>query len=156
RELTEALEQQTAASEILRVISSSPTDVQAVFDAIVKSTVKLCGSLMSCVFRFDGKLIHFVAHHNFSPEGLELYQRTYPLPPSQDKLLGQALLERRPINVADVLTKYRHPIGQRELGHRSVLAVPMVREGVAIGVIATSRTEAGPFPEKQLELLKTF
>jgi GAF domain-containing protein/CheY-like chemotaxis protein/anti-sigma regulatory factor (Ser/Thr protein kinase) len=156
RDLTESLEQQTATSDILRVISSSPTDVQPVFDAIVRSTVRLCSALMSCVFRFDGELIHFVGHHNFSPEGLEVYRRTYPLAPIQDKVLGRALVEREPVNVSDVLTQLRSPIGQRELGYRSVLAVPMLREGVAIGVIATSRAEPGLFPEKQVELLKTF
>jgi GAF domain-containing protein len=156
RELTETLEQQTATSEILRVISSSPTDLQPVFDAIVKSAVRLCGTLTSCVWRFDGELIHLVAHHNLPPKVLEVYQRTYPLPLSGDKLLGQALLDRRPVNVADVLTAYRYSVGQDELGHRSVLAVPMLREGVAIGVIATSHNEPGLFPEKQVELLKTF
>ena len=78
------------------------------------------------------------------------------MPPSKDKLLGQALLERRPVNIADVLTAYRSSVGQRELGQRSVLAVPMLREGTAIGVIATSRNQPGVFPEKQVELLKTF
>jgi signal transduction histidine kinase len=156
RELTEAFEQQTATSEILRVISSSPTDLQPVFDVIVTSAVRLCGALASCVWRFDGELIHLVAEHNLPPGALEVYRRTYPLPPSKDKLLGQALLERRPVNIADVLTAYRSSVGQRELGQRSVLAVPMLREGTAIGVIATSRNQPGVFPEKQVELLKTF
>jgi GAF domain-containing protein len=156
RELTEALDQQTATSEILRVISTSPTDVQSVFDVIVKSAVRLCGTLTSCVWRFDGKLIHLVAQHDMPPEALEAYQRTYPLPLSQDKLLGQALVDRKPVNVADVLTAYRSSIGQRELGHRSVLAVPIIRKCVAIGVIATSRKEPGLFPEKQVQLLETF
>jgi GAF domain-containing protein/anti-sigma regulatory factor (Ser/Thr protein kinase) len=156
RELTEALEQQTATSEILRVISTSPTNVHSVFDIIVKNAVRLCGTLTSCVWRFDGEMIHLVAQHGLSPEVLEVYRRTYPLPLSQDKLLGQALLDRKPVNVADVLMAYRSSVGQRELGHRSVLAVPIIREGVAIGVIATSRNEPGVFPEKQVALLKTF
>jgi GAF domain-containing protein/CheY-like chemotaxis protein len=155
-DLTEALEQQTATSEILRVISQSPTDVQPIFDAIVKSAVRLCDAVMSCVFRFDSNLIHFVAHHSFTPEGVALYHRTYPLTPAQDKLLGRALLERTVVNVADVLVEYRSAIGQEELRHRSVLAVPMIREGAAIGVIATSRAEPGLFPDNQVELLKTF
>src|SRR5262245_52319068 len=156
RERDEALEQQAATSDILRVISTSPTDVQSVFTAIVKSAVKLCDTLTSCVWRFDGELIHLVAHHNMPPEVLKVYQETYPLPLSKDKLLGQALLERKPVNIADVLASYRSSVGQRELGHRSVLAVPMLRKGTAIGVIATSRNEPGMFPEKQVELLKTF
>src|SRR5262245_24828960 len=156
RERDEALEQQAATSDILRVISTSPTDVQSVFTAIVKSAVKLCDTLTSCVWRFDGELIHLVAHHNMPPEGLKVYQETYPLPLSKDKLLGQALLERKPVNIADVLASYRSSVGQRELGHRSVLAVPVLRKGTAIGVIATSRNELGLFPENQVELLKTF
>ncbi len=156
RELTEALEQQTATSEILRVISRSPTDLEPVYNAIAKSAVRLCGALMCCVFRFDGDLMHLVAQHNLGPEGLEVFQRTYPLPPSEDKINGQALLERRAVNVADVLAEYRSPIGQRELEYRSVLAVPMLRDGAAIGSIGVSRIEPGLFSNKQVELLQTF
>jgi GAF domain-containing protein/CheY-like chemotaxis protein/HAMP domain-containing protein len=154
--LTEALEQQTATSEILRVISGSPTEVEPIFDAIVRSAVRLCNGVMSIVFRFDGELIHFVTHHNLTPEGLEAFQTAYPLPPTRDKLLRRALLECRAVNVADVVEEFRSPIGQRELGHRSVLAVPMLREGIAIGAIAAARAEPGLFPDKQVELLKTF
>jgi len=156
RDLTQALDQQTATSEILRVIASSPTDVQPVFDAVVRSAVTLCDGVMSCVFLYDGQLIHFVGHHNFSPEGLEVYRRTYPLTPSQDKLLGRALLQGRPVNVADIFAEYRSQIGQAELGYRSVLAVPMLRHGRAVGVIATSRAETGLFPDHQVNLLQTF
>ena len=156
RDLTDALEQQTATSEILRVISSSPTDVQPVFDAIIRSAVVLCRGLMGTVFRYDGEQIHFVTGHNLSPEGFAEYQRAYPRPPSRDRLLGPALLERRPVNVPDVLEVARFVIGQAQLGFRSVLLVPMVREGAAIGGIAVSRREIGPFPDKQVELLQTF
>src|SRR5262249_543512 len=113
RERDEALEQQTTTSDILRVISTSPTDVQSVFTAIVKSAVKLCGTLTSCVWRFDGELIYVVAHHNLPPEVLKVYQGTYPLPFSKDKLPGQALLELKPVNIADVLASYRSSVGQR-------------------------------------------
>ena len=154
--LTDALEQQTATADILRAISQSPTDVQPIFDAIVRRAVTLCDALMSCVFRYDGQLIHFVAHHSFTAEGVEVYRRAYPLTPEQDKLLGRALVERMVVNVADVLVEYRSSIGQVELGHRSVLAVPMIREGSAIGVIATSRAVPGLFPDTHVELLKTF
>ena len=156
RRLAEALEQQAATAEILRVISSSPHDVQPVFDAIVRSAVRLCGALISCVFRYDGERLHFVGHHNFPPAALDIYQRTYPLPLDQDRLLGRAILERRPVNVADVFAEFRSPIGQRELGNRSILAVPMLRDGDAIGVIATSRAVPGLFPEHQVALVQTF
>src|SRR5205823_6376114 len=142
--------------EILRVISGSPTDVQPVFDAIIRSAVALCRGLMGTVFRYDGEQIHFVTGHNLSPEGLAEYQRAYPRPPSRDRLMGPALLGRRPVNVPDVLEVARFVIGQAELGFRSVVLVPMVREGAAIGGIAVSRREIGLFPDKQVELLQTF
>ena len=78
REVTEALEQQTATAEILRVISSSPTDVQPVFDAIVRSAVRLCEALFGSVFRFDGEMLHLVAHHNCPPRRSTWSQRMYP------------------------------------------------------------------------------
>jgi len=156
RDLTDALEQQTATSEILRVISSSPTDVQPVFDAIIRSAVVLCRGLMGTVFRYDGEQIHFVTGHNLTTEGLAEYRRAYPRPPSRDRLLGPTLVECRPVNVPDVLEVARRVIGQPELGFRSVLIVPMIREGVAIGGIAVSRREIGVFPDKQVELLRTF
>src|SRR6266516_2837161 len=78
RELAEAREQQAATSEILRVISSSPTDVRPVFDTIVRSAVRLCDGLFSGLFQFDGELLHHVAQYNFTPEALEELHRTFP------------------------------------------------------------------------------
>ena len=82
RELTEALEQQTATSAILRVISTSPTDVQPVFETIVRNAVALCGSLFAIVFRFDGELLHFVASQNVGPDYAELLRAKYPMRPT--------------------------------------------------------------------------
>src|SRR5262249_21964120 len=81
RDLTETLEQQTATGEILRVISSSPTDVQPVFDSIAESTARLCGAELAWVFRFDGQLLHFAAHHGVSPAGLQAVRSVYPMAP---------------------------------------------------------------------------
>jgi GAF domain-containing protein/CheY-like chemotaxis protein len=154
--LTEALEQQTATSEILRVISQSPTDVQPIFDAIVRSAVRLCDGVFSIVLRFDGELIHFVAHHNFNADAQAAYRRWFPRRAVDDHLVGRALLERRVMNVPDVTTAFRFVPGQQEQGFRSVLFVPMIRDGVSIGVIGVSRIVVGPFPDSQVELLKTF
>ena len=156
RELTEALEQQTATSEILRAISSSPSDVQPVFDAIVQSAVKLCDALMSAVFRFDGERLHFVAHHNFTAEGHETARRLYPMVPSRDNVAARAVMERAVVHVRDIeadsdATSTREIM--RVLGVRSVLAVPMLREGSAIGCITVSRAES-PFSQKQIDLLQ--
>src|SRR4029453_13320561 len=83
-ELTEALEQQTATSEILRVITSPPPPLQPVFDAIARSAVDLCGARFSIVFQFDGELLHVAAHHNFTPDIRELTQRLFPMRPSRE------------------------------------------------------------------------
>src|SRR5258705_10276296 len=80
-QVSEALEQQTATGEILNVIASSPTDVQPVFNAIAESSLRLCGALFSSVYRFDGELIHMVAHHNYPPAALELSRRVFPARP---------------------------------------------------------------------------
>jgi GAF domain-containing protein/anti-sigma regulatory factor (Ser/Thr protein kinase) len=155
---TEALEQQTATSEILRVISSSPTDVQPVFDTIVKSAVRLCDGLFSSFFRFDGELIHPVAQHNHSPEALEILRRTFPMRPGRGLPIGRAILDCAVAHVPDVERdpEYRHLDLAHALGWRSALAVPLLREGSPIGGIFVARAEAGPFSDRQIELLRTF
>jgi hypothetical protein len=100
-ELTDARDQQTAANEILRVISISPTNTQPVFDAIAESAVRVCGGLLGRVYRFDGKLIHFVAHHNWTAEGLAAVCRVYPRPLSRDTQVATAILDRTVAHVAD-------------------------------------------------------
>ncbi|MFY9839643.1 MAG: GAF domain-containing protein [Xanthobacteraceae bacterium] len=157
RELQEALEQRRASSEVLSVISGSPADVQAVFDMIVASAVRLCGARMGAVFQFDGELIHLVAHHNYSPEVLEVLHRTHPRPPQSDQASGRAILTRTIVQVEDTLSdpNYLH-----EMAHagnwRSILAVPMLREGMPIGAIVITRNESGPFAAGHIELVKNF
>src|SRR5215831_481483 len=102
RERAEATEQQAATSEILRVISASPTDLQPVFDTIAESSMRLCGALFSSVYRFDGELIHIVAHRNYPPAALELSQRLFPTRPRRQLFTGRAILERAVVNVPDV------------------------------------------------------
>src|SRR4029450_12946532 len=152
----EAQAQQTATAEILRVIRSSPTNAQPVFDVIIRNAVRLCDGLFGCLFRFDGELLHLVAHHNFTTEALSLYERTYPVQAARDQLLGPIVLERRVMNVADVLQAVRNPLGQKLFGFRSGLGVPMHRDGTVIGAIAVSRTTVGLFPDTQIALLQTF
>jgi GAF domain-containing protein/CheY-like chemotaxis protein len=159
-DLTEALEQQTATSEILRVISQSPTNVQPVFDAIAKSAAQLCDGLFGFVTRFDGMLIHFAAHHNMGPAALEEIRRSYPMTADRESINGLALVERRVVHVAEVDRDPDVPRRGREIartfGFRSVVAVPMLREGHGIGVISVGRGEAKAFSDSQIELLKTF
>jgi len=158
-QVSETLEQQTATAEILRVISSSPTDIQPVFDAIVARATTLCGALFSALFRFDGELLHFVAHHNFPAEAVEAFTRDFPTR-LEGTTTARAILERRVVNVADVLadpTQSAKALARAQaLGYRSILAVPMFREGQAIGTIAVVRPQVGGFTDKQVELLKTF
>ena len=158
RDLTEALEQQTATSEILRVISSSPTDVQPVFDTIVRSAVRLCDGLFSALFQFDGELLHLVAQHNFTPEALEEARRIFPARPSRGLGAGRAILERAVVHIPDVEVdpEYQHQALSRAIGFRSGLFVPMLRDGAPIGVIMVARAEPGPFSDNEIELLKTF
>jgi two-component system, NtrC family, sensor kinase len=153
----EALEQQTATSEILRAISSSQTDVQPVFDAIVRSAVRLCGADNSIAARFDGELLHPLAYHGFSPEALNFTARSFPMRPSMENMLGRAAFTRAVNNLPDMLAD---PDYSRDFamagGWRSGLAVPMLRDGQLIGAIAVSRTEPGAFADQHVELLQTF
>src|SRR6266478_821181 len=157
RELNEAREQQAATSEILRVISSSPTDVQPVFDTIVRSAVRLCDGVIGAVNTFDGELTHVVAVHNYTPEALAAVQRMYPMRPSRQQLSGRAILSRTVVHVPDVLSdpEYAPDIALAG-GWRGGLAVPMIRNEAVIGVILVMRAEVGPFSQEQVELLKTF
>ncbi|PYO27155.1 MAG: HAMP domain-containing histidine kinase, partial [Candidatus Rokuibacteriota bacterium] len=160
RDLTEALEQQTATSEILRVISSSPTDVQPVFDAIVRNAVKLCEGVFCVAYRFDGALIHPTAWHNMTPAALEELERMWPAPASRDTVTARSILERSIVHVADVteegVSGASIAFGDTLGGYRTMLAVPMLREAVPIGTISVARRERRPFSEKQVKLLKTF
>jgi signal transduction histidine kinase/putative methionine-R-sulfoxide reductase with GAF domain len=157
-DLTEALEQQTATAEILRVISESPTDLQPVFDAIVRSAVRLCDGLFSQLCRFDGELIHAVAHHNFTPEGLREVERLFPARPTRELGMGRAILDREVVHIEDVTLdrEYRHTGLVRAVGFRSGLWVPLMREGTPVGALAVTRAAAGPFSERHIRLLETF
>jgi GAF domain-containing protein len=156
-ETKEALEQQTATAEILRVISSSPTDLQPVFDTIVQSAVRLCNGLFSGLYRFDGELIHQVAQYNYRPEALEAVGRILPARPSRELAVGRAILERAVIHIPDVeLDPEYRKVVSRAVGARSILCVPLLREGVPAGGIAVGRAEPGPFSDRQVDLLKTF
>src|SRR5215469_7515322 len=156
-ELSESLEQQTATAGILQIISSSPTNIQPVFDAIVRSVVSLCDGLYSSVVLFDGELMHFGAHHNYTPEVHQAVQQMYPMRPDRTQLVGRAILTREVAHVEDVLAdpEYPHELA-RAGGWRSMLAVPMLREGNPIGAICVMRGQPGPFSETHIKLFRTF
>ena len=158
RELSETLEQQTATAEVLSVISSSPTRAQPVFDAIVKSVTQLCRPQFCWVFRFDGGLVHFAAERGLSPEGLEAIQKNYPMPPGRATAAARSILSCAVEEIPDVQADpdYAHRNVANVMNFRSIVAVPMLKDHRAIGAIAMARSHTGRFPERQIELLRTF
>jgi GAF domain-containing protein len=153
----EALEQQTATSEILRVISSSPGDIQPVFDAIAANAARLCDAVNGLVIRFDGQLLHLAAHHNVDPERLAAVRQAYPRPPSRGALSGRAILTRAVVHVPDVSKDPEYTLpAATTIGYHSVLAVPMMHEGVARGTILVARDVVAPFSDTHIALIQTF
>ncbi len=154
-ELATALEQQTATGEILRVISSSPTDEKPVFDAIAKSGVRLCEAGFSVVAIFDGDMLHLVADEHVRAEGRQSLAATYPIRPNRGQVAGRAILDRTVIHIPDVTLDPEY-VGASGMDNRATLSVPMMRTGTPIGTITIGRFEPLPFTDQQVELLKTF
>jgi len=157
RELTEALEQQTATSEILRVISSSPTDLQTVLDAVAKSAARLCDANDAYIVRVEGGTYRVVAQHGSLPR--PPIDESFPV--STDLVVGRALMERRTIHIRDVLAESDSEFARakemaRLQGFRTILVAPMLREDVSIGAIGVRSTDVHPFTSKQIALLETF
>src|SRR5262245_4528172 len=157
-DLTETLEQQTATGEILRVISSSPTDAQPVFDTIAQSAHRLLEAEYCFVFRFDGRVVHFAAQHGLSPDGVDAMRLVWPASPDRGSAAGRSILDRALVQIPDVGADadYRHGVVAHAANFRSILAVPMLRDGVPIGAITVNSPRVGTFPNRQVELLKTF
>src|SRR6266446_2487963 len=161
RALVEALEQQTATSGILKVISGTPSDAQPVFEAIVASAARLCDATFSAVARFDGGLLHLVARSNMSPEESEAYRSLFPRSPGRHFIIGRAFVDGRPVHVADVWADPDYDprtleVLQRAAPYRTYLGIPILRDGVAIGAIGCGRREVKPFTASQIELVQTF
>ena len=156
REITEALEQQTATSQVLGVISSSPRDLKPVFESILANAARLGSSDYGVIFRFDGALFSLAAAHNPSPQLMTLADRTFP--PQRTTAIGRVGLERKVIHIPDVSVdpEWQPPEEYRAEGIKTVLAVPMLKENTLVGVITVYRREARPFTDKQIALLKTF
>jgi GAF domain-containing protein len=155
RDLSEALTYQTGSGNILRVIASSPIDVGPVLKAIVESACELCDAFDAVVLLKDGEDLRFSAHHGPIPMSLEKW------PINRNWTAGRAFLDRKPVHVHDLLSSEGDdfPEGRemsRRMGHRSILSVPLLREGESIGTIVLRRTEVHPFSDKQITLLQTF
>src|ERR1700730_18495536 len=159
RELTESLEYQTATGDILRVISSSPTDVQPVFDTIAANAVRLCGATFSVVIRFDGDLMELASFHKLGdPTGIEALRRAFPRRPGPGGAADRAILTRAIAHIPDSWedTAYVYRGLAQATGYRSILSVPMLRNGQPIGAVSVAGASPGAFSERQVDLLKTF
>jgi transcriptional regulator with GAF, ATPase, and Fis domain len=155
RDLAEALEQQTATTEILKIISTSPTDLRTVLEAVVKSAARFCDADDVTIFELDGQELRAVAHWGAIPQDIGVRFAC-----SHGQVSGRTVLERRPVHVIDLQAESEeYPEGSafaKRLGHRTTAGVPLFREGVAIGTIQLRRAEVDPFTDEQIALLKTF
>jgi signal transduction histidine kinase len=157
RELSESLQQQTATADVLKVISRSTFDLQAVLQTLVESAARLCEADKATITRQKDAKFYRAESYGFSLEFLD-YVRSVPLEPERGSAHGRALLEGRVIHIPDVQAdpEYTFADAQRLGGFRTVLAVPMLRGGIPIGVLALTRSEVRPFTDKQIELVTTF
>ena len=155
-DLSESLEQQTATSEVLKVISSSASDLQPVFDTMAENAVRLCEAERAYVFQFDGELLRAVATYNVGPENREFVNRN-PIAPGRRSVSARAALERRSVQVPDVQADPEFAYAIRDVDPiRTVLAVPMLKGNDLVGTITIYRLEVKPFTDKQVTLVETF
>ena len=167
-ELRESLQEQTATSEVLQVISSSPGDLDPVFAAMLEKAVRICDATFGNIYRWDGDTLHLVAAHNMPPAFAEFafakFRRRSPLRSSPQNAIGRALTTKMPVHVAD-LAAQRPYIEERDAGYvaavelggaRTFLAAPMLKEDELIGLFSLYRQEVRPFTDKQIALVTNF
>src|SRR5262245_21481016 len=158
--LAEALEQQAATSEVLKVISGSLTDLQPVFETIGERAANLCNADFSLVARVDGDLIHLATLHGGARAGVEAVRQLFPMRRSDETITARAVRAREVVHIPDRLADPHASPQAKDVsqaaGIRGCLAVPLLREELAIGVIFVARTQPGYFPDAQIGLLKTF
>jgi GAF domain-containing protein len=155
-DLTEALEQQTATSEVLEVISRSAFDLQAVFETVAESSVRLCGADRAFIFRFDGELLSMVVGYNSTPAFVEWVAKN-PIRAGRHSASARAALERKTIHIADVLADPEYVYGAKDVEPiRTVLGVPILKGEDLLGVMMIYRLEVRPFTDRQITLVETF
>ena len=155
RERDEALEQQRATAEVLKIISASRTELQPVLEVVVRSAARYCKADDVTLYELDGQELREAAHWGAVPhlEGLRF-------PCTRGTVAGRLFLERKPVHVIDIQAEAKDfPEGSalaKRFGHRTIAGVPLLREGVAVGTLQIRRTEVNPFTDKQIALLGTF
>jgi signal transduction histidine kinase len=156
-DLTESLEQQTATSEVLGVISRSKFELQPILQSVVDTAARLCRAEQAVIFRLEGRLYRFAAGHSVDPAYLEIERQT-PISPGLGTAVGRAAISRQVARIDDAWTDPHYEKKQEAKvgGIRSIIGVPLMREGEPIGVIALARGRIDPFSDREIELVTTF
>jgi transcriptional regulator with GAF, ATPase, and Fis domain len=161
RERDEALDHQTATSDVLGIIAKSPQSVQPVFDAIVANAARLCDAEFSAIARFDGEMLHLAAVNKMSPEETAAYHTVFPRQPNRTFIMGRAFVDAKPVHVIDIeadpdYDPHTLSVLKAAAPYRTYLGVPILRNGVPIGTIGCGRREVRPFTDTQIALVKHF